>query len=95
MQNQNPLGPPPENNLVWAILATCLCCIPLGIVSIIKANKVNELWLRGDAAGAHKAADDAKKYAIWSAVIVPLVFIAFYFFAFVFGILGALIDGTI
>lgn len=60
---------PPENNLVWGILTTVLCCLPLGIVSIVKANSVNTLWAQGgqfDA--AHKAAADAKKFAIWSAV---------------------------
>ncbi len=91
MQNQNPLGPPPENHLVWAILATCLCCIPLGVVSILKANKVESLWAQGDAVGARKAADDAKKYAIWSAVIVPLCFVLFYVFAFIIGLAGALL----
>lgn len=91
MQNQNPLGPLPENHLVWAILTTCLCCIPLGIVSIIKSTKVKELWALGDAIGAQKAADDAKKYAIWSAVIVPIIFIVFYAFAFIIGLAGTLL----
>jgi len=65
----NPAGSPPDNNLVWAILCTVLCCLPLGIISIIKSTKVKELWALGDHAGAQKAADDAKKYAIWGAVI--------------------------
>jgi hypothetical protein len=30
----------PDTNLVWAILCTVLCCLPLGIVSIIKATSV-------------------------------------------------------
>ena len=33
---QQPVGPPPDNNLVWAILVTVFCCLPLGIVSIVK-----------------------------------------------------------
>jgi Interferon-induced transmembrane protein len=65
----NPVGTPPDNNLVWAILSTVLCCLPLGIVSIIKSAKVKELWAAGNHEGAQKAADDAKKYAIWGAVI--------------------------
>jgi uncharacterized membrane protein YjgN (DUF898 family) len=59
---------PPDNNLVWAIVSTILCCWPLGIVSIIKSTKVNTLWAQGDYAGAQKSADDAKKWAIYSAI---------------------------
>lgn len=63
-----PAGPEPDNNLVWAILATVLCCLPLGIVSIVKSTSVSKLWAVGDYAGAQAAADEAKKWAIWSAV---------------------------
>lgn len=59
---------PPENYLVWAILSTILCCLPLGIVSIIKSTEVNKKWQEGDLAGAKKSSEDAKKYAIWAAI---------------------------
>lgn len=62
----NLLNKPPDNNLVWAITSTVLCCWPFGIVSIIKATKVNSLWSQGDYRGAQKSADDAKKWAIYS-----------------------------
>lgn len=61
-------GMEPDNNLVWAILSTVLCCLPLGIVSIVKSTSVSKLWAMGDYAGAQKAADDAKKFAMWSAI---------------------------
>jgi Interferon-induced transmembrane protein len=61
-------GPPPENNLVWAILSTVLCCLPLGIVSIVKSSQVNTLWSQGRYDEARKAADDAKKWAMWGAI---------------------------
>ena len=64
----NLVNKPPDNNLVWAIVSTVLCCWPLGIVSIIKSTKVNSLWTQGDFTGAQKSADDAKKWAIYSAV---------------------------
>lgn len=73
--SMQPMGPPPDNNLVWAILCTVLCCMPLGIVSIIKATKVKELWIMGDTVGAQKAANDAKKWAIWGALIGPVIYI--------------------
>jgi hypothetical protein len=64
----NPASKPPDNNLVWAIICTVLCCLPLGIVSIIKSTKVKELWAQGNHAEAQKHADDAKKWAIWGMV---------------------------
>jgi ABC-type Fe3+ transport system permease subunit len=77
----------PDNNLVWAILCTVLCCLPLGIVAIIKSTKVNELWAQGDKEGAQKAADDAKKFSIWGAGIA-VVFIVLYFILMAIGVAG-------
>ena len=81
----DPANKPPDNNLVWAILCTVLCCLPLGIVAIIKSTKVNELWNSGDKAGAQKAADDAKKFSIWGAGIA-VIFIVLYFILMAIGI---------
>ena len=46
-------SPAPDNNLVWAILSTLFCCLPLGIVSIVKAASVNSLWAQGQYDQAH------------------------------------------
>lgn len=74
----NPAGSPPDNNLVWAIICTVLCCLPLGIVAIIKSTKVKELWAQGDQAGAQKAAADAKKYSIWGMAIAGIGWILYF-----------------
>ncbi len=67
-QNQvqgNPYGPQmpqkPDNYLVWAILSTLLCCLPFGIVAIVKSSKVDSLWYAGNHAEAIQASNDAKK----------------------------------
>ena len=66
---QNNAGMPrPDNNLVWAILSTILCCLPLGIVSIVYSCKVNGLYEQGRYKEAQEAADNAKKYAIIGAI---------------------------
>lgn len=62
-------APPPPNYLVWAILTTVLCCLPLGVVSIVFASQVNGKWLAGDAQGAVNSSRKAKTFAIWSAVL--------------------------
>lgn len=59
----------PDSNLFWAILCTILCCIPFGIVAIIKATKVDTLWNSRQYDAAREAAADAKKWAIWGAIL--------------------------
>lgn len=59
-----PNEPPPQNYLVWAILATILCCLPLGIVSIVFAAQVNSKWQTGDYAGARLASKNARLWAL-------------------------------
>ncbi len=59
----------PDNYLVWAILVTIMCCLPLGIVSIVYSTKVSGLWAQGRYAEAQTAADNAKKWAIIAAVV--------------------------
>lgn len=81
-----PVAPMPDNNLVWAILSTVLCCLPLGIVSIVKSTQVSKLWAMGDLPGAQKAADDAKKWAIWSAVAAVVLMVLYIIFIVVVGI---------
>ena len=75
-----PPGPPPENNLVWAILSTLFCCLPLGIVSIVKAANVNSLWAAGQFQQAQQASQDARKFALWAAiagVVLGVIYFAF------------------
>lgn len=57
-------GPRPDipNHLVKAILATCFCCLPLGIVAIVFAAQVNGKLDFGDYAGATSASEQANMY---------------------------------
>lgn len=43
-QSRNYQPAKPYNYLALAIVCTILCCLPLGIVGIVKANKVNTLY---------------------------------------------------
>ena len=65
---QDQLPPKPDNYLVWAILTTLFCCLPLGIVSIVYASKVDSLYSSRDYLGAKAASDKAKNWAMWSAI---------------------------
>ena len=57
-----PPGATVPNYLVFAILATVLCCLPTGIAAIIFAAQVNGKLQAGDLAGAQAASNNAK---IW------------------------------
>ena len=61
--NNIPLGPQPENNLVLAIFTTVCFCLPLGIIAIIKANKVKSYYLMNQYELSVEAASDAKKWS--------------------------------
>ena len=84
--NQRPC---PETNLIWAILCTVMCCLPLGIVAIMKATSVESLWREGRYYEAEKAAADAKKFSLWGA-IAAIVGVVIYFVMY-FGFLAILI----
>lgn len=70
--------PCPDNYLVYAILTTLFCCLPFGIVGIVKASQVSAKYQAGDYEGAVQASADAKK---WSqiALICGIVWVALYF----------------
>ena len=86
----NSNSPVVSNNLVWAILTTLFCCLPLGIVSIVHAAKVNSLLAAGDVTGAREAADKAKKWAIYAAVAGIVVFVLYIVLVMVLGVGGAM-----
>lgn len=69
------------NHLPWAIATTILCCLPAGIVSIVFAAQVNSKWMSGDQAGAYKASNNAKTWAIVSAVLGVIVGVIYFIIA--------------
>ncbi len=80
----------PANYLVWSILSTLLCCLPLGIVSIIFAAQVDSKFAAGDYAGAEQSSQRAKMWA-WIAFATGLIGVIAYFAIIVlFGTMGAL-----
>jgi hypothetical protein len=55
--------------MALAIISTLLCCWPIGIFAIIKANKVSNLWHQGRKHEAYEAANSAKNLATASMVL--------------------------
>ena len=69
--------------LIFAIISTLLRCLPLGIVAIVYASKINSLQRNGDYAGAQNAAKKAKMFTIIGTVAALVVSIFYIIFAVV------------
>lgn len=80
----------PENYLVWSILVTILCCLPFGIVAIIKSSNVNSAFNRGDYEGALRNSRQARNWVIAAAVCGFVWGIVYGLYIFAVGFAGAL-----
>lgn len=85
MEEQKPMRP--SSNLALAICTTILCCLPLGIVAIIKSTKVDKYYDSGDYTSARQASEDAKKLSFWGIGISVAVWIIY--LVVVVGIMGS------
>lgn len=77
-----PMPPKPDNYLVWAILSTICCCLPFGIVAIIKSSHVNSYYNVGYYDGAVNESNEAKKWcliALVSGIVFDIIYFIFYF----------------
>jgi hypothetical protein len=68
-----PKLPPVPNHLLWAILTTLFCCLPMGIVSIVYAVKVDRHRADGDLQAARAASRAAGQWAFWSAAVCVIL----------------------
>ena len=75
-EQQPEMEPCPPTNLVWAIIATVLCCIPAGIVAIYYALKVSNKYREGDIEGAKRASETGAWWCI-AAIILGIIFAPF------------------
>jgi hypothetical protein len=76
-----PVAPAPvPNYMTQAILVTVFCCLPLGIMSIMKAKEVNKRLLANDYAGALEASN-SNKTLLWIGCLSGLAITAFYIYA--------------
>ena len=89
VEQQPPVNQRPNvaNYLVFAILTTIFCCLPLGIPAIVYASKVDNKLYSGDYAGAVEASKKAKMFC-WIAfglgiglVVLWVVFVVLIGFA--------------
>lgn len=80
----------PDSWLWLAICSTVLCCLPLGVVSIIFSTQVDSKWAAGDYAGAEEASKKAKMWGFISAGSGLVFGIIYFIFMLATGFLSAL-----
>ena len=79
--NRSALPPCPKNHMAMAVISTIFCCLPFGIVGIIKASKVNGLYLTKQYEAATLMAQDAKKWSIIGIItglVIQVIYVIFY-----------------
>lgn len=80
-----------SNYLIPAILSTVLCCLPLGVVSIIFAAQVNSKIATGDIAGAMESSKKAKMFmfiAVGAGLLTWVIVIVLWIFVFGMAVFG-------
>lgn len=68
---------PPKTWLAESILVTILCCLPFGIVGIIKASSVSNLWQSGRFEESRQASASAKKWTLigfFSSLVIYFIY---------------------
>lgn len=76
-----PAMPKPGSNMILAVLTTVCCCLPLGIVGIVYASKVDGLYFAGDYAGALSAAKSARTWSvigIVASLVIGIIYLLIY-----------------
>lgn len=76
-----PSMPKPDNHMLMAVLTTVFCCLPLGVVGIVYASKVDSLYYAGDYAGATNAANSARRWSligIVGSIVISIIYMIIY-----------------
>lgn len=77
----------PETYLLQSILVTIFCCLPLGVVAIMKSLKISEYYNRGQYAEAKKQSKETVMYlelgTIIGIFIIALILIVYFSILFI------------
>lgn len=89
---QQPSVPPcPPTYLALSIIVTALCCLPFGIVGIVKSSSVSREYAIGNYAAAQDASNQAKKWSIIG-ICCSLFWIILYIILLACGFMAGLAD---
>ena len=68
--------------------------MPLGIVSIVYASKVESFWSIGQKEAAYDASNKAKKWAIWAALSAVILWVIYFFAIIILGVTVSSLDSV-
>ncbi|NUR84186.1 MAG: CD225/dispanin family protein [Nonomuraea sp.] len=77
-----------------AIISTVLCCLPLGVVSIVFSSQVNTKWAAGDYQGAIDSSEKAKKWWIASMITGGVLIVLYLILVVGLGIFSSSISNS-
>lgn len=83
---QPPMEPCPPTYLALSIIVTALCCLPFGIVGIVKSSSVSREYAIGNYAAAQDASNQAKKWSIIGICCSVAIWILYFLFFVIFGL---------
>lgn len=78
----------PKTWLPESIISTCLCCLPLGIVAIVYAVKVDSAYLQGNYEQALQYSKLARNWTLAAAGSALLIAVLYVIFIFMMILLG-------
>lgn len=79
--------PRPPSHLALSIIATILCCLPLGVVGIVYAAKVDANYSDGKYEEAMRNSESAKNWS-FASIICGLVLCGLYVICLIVGASG-------
>ena len=88
---QSPMPPCPPTYLALSIIVTLLCCLPFGIVGIIKSSSVSKEYAGGNYAAAQEASKQAKTWSIVG-LCCGLFWVIIYIILLACGVMAELAD---
>lgn len=69
----------PDSLLIWSILSTVVCCLPIGLIAVVHATRVDPLWNQGEYEAATREAQSARIGCIVSCILGFFFYIIMFF----------------
>jgi hypothetical protein len=84
-----PVAAPPEDFLVWSVLATILCFPPTGAGALLWARRVHARYAAGDLNGAREASRQARAWLVVTLACGVVLYALLFLVAFLVGAAGS------